>query len=252
MVTVVYPGASPEDVESLVTSKVENELTELEGYDYSNSFSRNSVSVSIVRLVYGTNTEEAWRLLRQKMEDVQRELPSECDTIDVNTDLVETAGIIVSVSGENYSYEELFDYAEELKNDLSEISGVSRFDIDGKQEKNVLVEVDYKKLNQFNLSLYDITRLLESQNLEIPSGSLDTGTTQINVKATGTFNSINEIKDVIIGISSENGSIVKLSNIADVKIGLGDSTFKIKEGKKKCSSTNWILSEEQECSTRWT
>lgn len=113
--TVVYPGASPEDVESLVTSKVENELTELEGYDYSNSFSRNSVSVSIVRLVYGTNTEEAWRLLRQKMEDVQRELPSECDTIDVNTDLVETAGIIVSVSGENYSYEELFDYAEELK-----------------------------------------------------------------------------------------------------------------------------------------
>ncbi len=232
MVTVVYPGASPEDVESLVTSKVENELTELEGYDYSNSFSRNSVSVSIVRLVYGTNTEEAWRLLRQKMEDVQRELPSECDTIDVNTDLVETAGIIVSVSGENYSYEELFDYAEELKNDLSEISGVSRFDIDGKQEKNVLVEVDYKKLNQFNLSLYDITRLLESQNLEIPSGSLDTGTTQINVKATGTFNSINEIKDVIIGISSENGSIVKLSNIADVKIGLGDSTFKIKEGKK--------------------
>lgn len=232
MVTVVYPGASPQDVEALVTSKIEDEITELEGYDYSNSFSRNSVSVSIVRLVYGTDTVEAWRVLRQKMEDVQGELPDECDTIDVNTDLVETAGIIVSVSGENYSYDELFEYAEALKDDLSMISGVSRFDIDGKQEKNVLVDVDYQKLNQLNLSLYDLVRLLESQNLEIPSGSLDTGTTRINVNTNGTFGSLEEIQNVIIGISSENGSVVRLSDIADVRMGLADSTFKIKEGKR--------------------
>lgn len=230
MITVVYPGASPEDVESLVTTKVEDELSELVGYDYSNSYSRNSVSVSIVRLIYGTDTDEAWRVLRQKMEDIQSDLPDECETIEVNTDLVETAGIIVSVSGANYSYEELFDYAEALKDDLAEVDGISRFDIDGKQEKNVIVDVDYKKLNQLNLSLYDITRLLQSQNLEIPSGSIDTGTTKINVNASGTFGSVDEIKDVIVGISSENGSVIQLEDIADVHLGLSDASYKIKEG----------------------
>lgn len=232
MVTAVYPGASPEDVEMLVTSKIEDELSELVGYDYSHSYSRNSVSVSIVRLVYGTDMEDAWRVLRQKMEDIQSELPDECEAINVNTDLVETAGVIVSVSGENYSYEELFDYAEILKDELANIDGISRFDIDGKQEKNVIIDVDYKKLNQLNLSLYDITRLLQSQNLEIPSGSIDTGTTKINVNASGTFGSIAEIEDVIVGISSENGSVIQLSDVASVELGLSDATYKIKEGKQ--------------------
>ncbi len=232
MVTVIYPGASPEDVEALVTSKIEEELKELEGYDYSNSFSRNSVSVSIVRLVYGTDTQEAWRELRQKMEDIQDKLPDECETIEVNTDLVETAGIIVSVSGESYSYEELADYAESLKDNLSELSGISRFEIDGKQEKNIVVKVDYKKLNQLGLSLDEINKLIKGQNLEIPSGFIDTGTTKINVKAKGTFQSIDEIRDVIIGISSENGSVIKLSDIAEVYFDIADSSYKIKEGKE--------------------
>ncbi len=115
MVSVIYPGASPEDVESLVTSKVEEEISEIEGFDYSNSYSRNSISVSILRMKHGTNMDEAWTSLRRSMEDLQDELPDECQTIDVDTDLVETAGIIVSVSGENYSYEELYDYTLELK-----------------------------------------------------------------------------------------------------------------------------------------
>ena len=232
MVTVIYPGASPEDVESLVTSKIEDELAELEGYDYSNSYSRNSVSVNIVRLTYGTDTEEAWRDLRQKMEDIQNDLPDECETIDVNTDLVETAGIIISMSGENYTYEELADYAENLKAELSELDGISRFEIDGKQEKNIVVNVNYKMLNQLNLSLDELTKLIKGQNIEIPSGSIDSGAAKINVKTNGTFESIEEIRDVIVGISSENGAVVKLSDVADVYFDLVDSGYKIKEGYK--------------------
>lgn len=233
MVTVIYPGASPEDVASLVTSKIEDELKEIPGYDYANTYSRNSVSVNIVRLVYGTDTEKAWLDLRQKMEDVQDALPDECEPVEVNTDLVETAGIIISMSGENYSYEELSSYAETLRNELAEIKGISRFEIDGKQEKNIVAEIDFKALNQLDLSLDEITRLLKGQNVEIPSGSLDTGGVKINVKARGTFQSIEEIENVIVGISAENGSILKLSDIADVHFDFAESGNKIKEGKNK-------------------
>ncbi len=231
MVTVLYPGASPEDVASLVTSKIEDELAEIPGYDYANTYSRNSVSVNIVRLVYGTDTEKAWLDLRQKMEDVQDALPEECAAIEVNTDLVETAGVIISMSGEGYTYEELSDYAEALRNDLSEISGISRFEINGKQEKNIVVEIDFKALNQLDLSLDEIVLLLKGQNIEIPSGSLDTDGVKINVKAKGTFQSVEEIKNVIVGISSENGSVLKLSDIADVHFDFVESGYNIKEGK---------------------
>jgi multidrug efflux pump subunit AcrB len=231
MVTVLYPGASPEDVASLVTSKIEDELAEIPGYDYAHTYSRNSVSVNIVRLVYGTDTEKAWLDLRQKMEDVQDALPEECAAIEVNTDLVETAGVIISMSGEVYTYEELSDYAEALRNDLSEISGISRFEINGKQEKNIVVEIDFKALNQLDLSLDEIVLLLKGQNIEIPSGSLDTDGVKINVKAKGTFQSVEEIKNVIVGISSENGSVLKLSDIAYVHFDFVESPYNIKEGK---------------------
>ncbi|WP_430883027.1 efflux RND transporter permease subunit [Fusibacter sp. JL216-2] len=233
MVSVIYPGASPEDVESLVTSKVEEEISEIEGFDYSNSYSRNSISVSILRMKHGTNMDEAWTSLRRSMEDLQDELPDECQTIDVDTDLVETAGIIVSVSGENYSYEELYDYTLELKEDLSKIEGISRFDIEGKQEKNVKVKVNYKLLNQFDLSLAEISDLIKGQNVEIPSGSIDTGSEKINVKAKGTFSDIEEIKNIIIGVSPENGAVTRLSDIADVELALEEASYKIKEGHNK-------------------
>ena len=233
MVTVIYPGASPEDVEALVTSKVEEEISEIEGFDYSNSYSRNSISVSILRMKHGTDMDEAWTNLRRSMEDLQSELPDECDTIDVDTDLVETAGIIVSVSGENYTYEELYDYTSALEESLSKIDGIARFEIEGKQEKNVDIKVDYKLLNQFDLSLFQLTELIKGQNIEIPSGAIDTGTEKINVKAKGTFNHIDEIKNVIVSVSPENGAVTRLSDIAEVDLGLEDASYKIKEGHRK-------------------
>lgn len=233
MVTVIYPGASPEDVEALVTSKVEEEIGELEGFDYSNSYSRNSISVSILRMKHGTDIDEAWTSLRRSMEDLQGELPDECQTIDVDTDLVETAGIIVSVSGDTYTYDELYDYTLDLRESLSKIDGIARFDIEGKQEKNVHVKVDFKLLNQFDLSLSDLTDLIRGQNIEIPSGALDTGIEKINVKAKGTFTHIDEIRNVIVNVSPENGAVTRLSDIAQVELGLEETSYKIKEGHNK-------------------
>ena len=121
IISTVYPGASPVDVERLITSKVEEEIKELEGYDYSDSTSKNSLSVVVLRLEKSADIDKSWTELRRKMEDLQAELPQGSGEIEINTDLVDKAGMIISMSGDSYSYEELASYAEELKNDLSSV-----------------------------------------------------------------------------------------------------------------------------------
>lgn len=229
IVTTVYPGASPEDVEKLVTSKVEDKAAEIKGYDYSDSQSKNSLSVVVVRLSQDADIDKAWEELRQKMEDLQDDLPKECGKIQVNTDVTETAGMIISMSGESYSYEALAAYAEEFKRELSRIDGIARFDIDGKQKKEVKVEVDVGQLNYYSISLEDIVKILQMQNVEIPSGKMKGENGKMNVKVSGAFADLKEMENMVIGGSKENGSIVRLKDIAKVYMDLEDSNDRIKQ-----------------------
>lgn len=233
MITVVYPGASPNDIDELVSSKIEDEVEEIDGFDYSYSHSAGSVSVVILRIKYGSDIDNAWDDLRSRMDDLQTELPSECEKINVNTDLTETAGMMISMSGEGYSYEELEAFSEELREKLSDIDGISRFDIIGKQAKDLIVEVDYEKLNYFSISYNDLINLLKSQNIEIPSGSIDSAGDKINVKSTGKLKSIEEIENLIIGVSRENGSTARLGDIANVYYELEESNFQILQDSKE-------------------
>jgi multidrug efflux pump subunit AcrB len=232
IITAVYPGAAPEDVEKLITSKIEDEVAELKGYEHSESQSRNSVSVVVLKLNQGTNVEKAWPELRQKMEDLQSDLPVEVQKIQINTDVTETAGIIISMSGEKYSYEELAGYAEGFKKELGKIDGISRFDISGEQEKEVKVEIDVEQLNYYKLSLEDIGQILHMQNIEIPSGEIKYDGEKFNVKASGTFKSLKEIENTILAGSEENGAVVRLKDIAKVYIGLEDSNYHIKQNDR--------------------
>ncbi len=229
-IVTIYPGASPEEVESLVTSKIEDKLTEIDGYDYSKSWSKNSVSIIVLYLDNDdADVDKAWPELRQKMDDVQSDLPEECFDIDINTNLADTAGMIISLSGEGYSYEQLGSYAESFKKELSKIEGVSRFDIDGELEKEVKVEVNVEKLNHYGLSLEDVWKILKIQNLEIPSGAIENNEAKINVKAPGHYASIHDIENTIIDISRTTGGAVRLKDIANVYMGLEDSSYKIKQ-----------------------
>lgn len=228
IVTAIYPGASPEEVERLVTSKIEDEAAELKGYDYTESQSRNSHSVVVIRLTQDADVEKAWTDLRQKMDDLQSQLPNEVQPIEINTDLTETAGIIISMSGESYSYEELASYAEDCKKILTKVPGIARFEIHGKQEKEIKVEVDMALLNQYQLSLEDIVKILQAQNIAIPLGQIKNDSTRLNVSTTGTFTDLTEIENTIITGSRDSGAVVRLKDVATVSMDLEDSNYRIK------------------------
>lgn len=228
LVTVQYPGASPEDIESLITSKIEERLESLEGYNYSYSISQNSVAVIVVRLTVDADIDEAWAELRQEMTDLQKDLPTQAKTIDVNTDVVNTAGVMVSLSGEDFTYEALENYAKDLEYQLSKIDGLSTIEIVGEQKKEVRITLDYKKLNQFNLSLNDILQLIESNSVEIPSGSLKESGQSVILKTEGSFVNIEEIKNLTIAVSEDNGSIARLGDIANIQYETEESNHKIR------------------------
>ena len=241
MITTVYPGAAPEDVEKLVTKKVEDEAASLEGLDYTSSISSHNVSIVIVSLDQGVDYEKRWDDLRTKLDNVKSELPDNCKEPEINTDLTSTAGILIGLSGDNYTYEQLAGFAENMKKQIGKISGVSRFDIDGELKKKIHVEVQIEKLNQYNLSLEDIYQLLQAQNLEIPSGSIKNGDNKINVKTPGIFTSLKDIENLIITISEKNGGIVRLKDIASVTWGLNEDSARVKfKGKNAVLLTGYF------------
>lgn len=229
VITAVYPGASPEDMERLVTRKIEEKIAEIEGYSYCQSNSANSISFTVIRLDSYTDTHQAWADLRQRMDDIQRELPEGCDDIEINTDLDRTAGIILSLSGEGYSRRQLAWYAERLKKELIKIQGISRIDIIGEMEMEVMVEVDTTRLKLYNISMEDISGIVGLQNIEIPSGQIDDGDTKINVNMPGTYSSLKEIENTIIGVSAESGSAARLGEIAQIYMQPRDTNLTVKK-----------------------
>ncbi len=229
LIITPYPGANASDVKELVTKKIEDELTEIDNVDYMQSFSQDSASVVTIMFEGDIDTETAIQQVRNKIADVKSDLPSGCQESIIRTDLTETAGIIISLAGENYTYEQLGSFGEQFKDKLSDIDGISKFNIDGDLDKEVKIDVDVSKLNQLGLSFEDLAGLLQSQNLEIPSGFLNTSTGKIKVSTPGIFTSIQDIRDMVIMMSSDTGVVTRLSDIADVNMDVEDGVEKYKQ-----------------------
>lgn len=232
IITTIYPGASAADINTLVSQKIEDNITDIEGFDHTETTSKKGVSNIIVILDLDADEEKAWDELKDRLNEVKHELPDGCLEPYLNTDLAETAGIIISLSGENYTYEQLGSYADDFKKELSKIDGVSSFDIDGEIEKEVKVTVNMEKLNQYNLSLEDITNVLKSQNIEIPSGSIEYENGKIDVLTPGNFTSLKDIENTIISGSKENGSVIRLGDLANIYMDLDDGAEIFKQDGK--------------------
>lgn len=238
LITTVFPGASAEDITELVTKKIEDEAAKIDGIEYIESISSNSFSAVIVTINYDVDKEEQWDKLRNVIEAVQ--LPEGCYNPVIDTEsIVETAGMIISISGENYSYDQLEDFAQEIKYSLMNIEGLRKVDIEGKVDKKVFVKIDIEKLNQYAVSIEDIYNLLKAQNVEIPSGSIETDSTKIDVKIPGSFQSLDDIKNLIV-TASQNGSVLRLSDIADVYFGEQDSKKYLNNGDNAVLITGYF------------
>ncbi len=240
-----YPGASANDVQDLVTKNIEDELVDLDGYDYCKGISKENVSIVTVYFESNVDNDTAMQDVRNAVSDVQDDLPDGASASTVNTDLIETAGIIISLSGENYSYDQLASFGEMFKDDLRDIDGISKIKLVGKLNKEVKVDLSMARLNQLGLSIEDVCTILAAQNVQIPSGNIAYQDGKITVSTPGNYNSLEDIKNTIISVSSENGVVSRIQDIADVHMEIEDGVQKIKEnGQNAVLLTGYFVDNE--------
>ncbi len=216
----IFPGASPERVEMLVTDKIEKVVQEIPEVDNIESESRTGVSIVIVALKENvTNLRPIFDNLRRKVESIQSQLPTGV-VPDINDELGDVFGIIVGLTGEGFSYSELKDVADEIRDGLIKIPDAAKVEIAGAQEERIFIEYDNATIAKLGLTQQKLMDILSSTNIIFPGGDIKIGNERIILEPTGSFENLDDLKNVIV--SDEGGQMAYLGDITTIRRGYVD------------------------------
>lgn len=221
IITAIYPGISASDMESLVTEKIEDTVMEIDDVDSVESKSLCGVSIVTATFNYALSIDEmttATDDLRNKIDDLKTsDLPDGVTKLTFDTASLETPGAIIAFTSDEKSNAVLAQKAEQFKDNLGHIHNIKKVEIEGKVDEEIEVVVETDKLNYSVLSLSGITSIISNQNSILPMGSIDVGSDKIDVNGSGAVNNLEEIENLIVQFSRDNGSVVRLKDIADIK-----------------------------------
>lgn len=223
MVMTAYPGASAQEVAEEVTEPIETHLQRLEELKRLRSVSMPGLSIVYVDILDKYTKDELpqiWDKLRNKTGDAQAELPPGAGPVSVNSDYGDVYGMYYALSGDGYSYRDLWHVADYMKKQLLLVKGVKRVDIAGDQGETIYVELSRSRMTQFGISPEQVTALLAGQNLVTPAGAMTDGNVRLRVTPTGAFDSVESIGELLI--STGDAVQVKLSDVARVTRGYVD------------------------------
>ena len=214
-ITAAYPGATPTDVEKLITVPIEKELKEVDGIKEVNSTSATSMSIIYVKL--DPDEKDKQKVIRdiQSAVDKVSDLPEDVDDPVV----VELSGkqfpiIEVSLSG-NLNEPALRKHADTLEDILEDIDGVAKTTKAGYRERELQVLLDPKKMEEYYVSFDEVEDALASRNISLPAGKLNTETTEYSIRTTGEFLTAEEIENVIIR-ANDSGNWLRVKDVARV------------------------------------
>ncbi len=209
-VMTLFPGASPQRVEQLVTDKLEKTIQEMRELNFVKSTSRNGVSLIFPEILASeTEMRPIWDSLRRKVERASRELPDG------------VIGTIITLTGEGYEYAELKDVADQVRNELLMIPEAAKVEIQGAQEERVFVEYDNARLAELGVSAFHLMTTLENRNIVLPGGAINTGDERIVLEPSGNFESVPELRRTIVNVPGSR-DLLYLEDITDVKRGYID------------------------------
>jgi multidrug efflux pump subunit AcrB len=218
-----YPGASGAEVEEEVTNVIEKaiqQLGQLEWLESRSSRGMSQIKVRVKDKYDKTTLPQVWDELRRKVNDAQGKLPPGAGPSIVNDDFGDVYGIYVAITGEGYTYKEIYEYAKFLQRELLQAKDVKRIELYGVQKEVIYVEMRREKMAELGISQQDIYDALASKNLPIESGYLTIGKEYIPVNPTGEFKSEKEFGDLLVrGKGPGSGSLVYLGDVADIRRG---------------------------------
>jgi len=220
LIVTPYPGASPTEVENEVSDLIEEAVQKLNVLDYVESVSQEGLSVVYVHLkdtVGPDQIQQVWDELRRKIVDVQGELPPGSGPSIVNDDFGDVYGIYFAISGNDFSYADLKNYAEFLKKKLLLVDDVAKIDLWGLQKEVINIEISRSKMFTLGISPNQIKAVIQSQNLVEPTGKVKVGKEYIRFQPTGNLASEEAIGDIFL--ANSEGKLIRLKEIANIKRG---------------------------------
>lgn len=217
-ISCIYGGASPEDIEKLIIKPIENEIGDISEIKKMESFCMDSVGVIKVTLkdLSDSDIAKVWDDMKEDIDNVETSLPDDAQKPVIETDFTSSYGILLGLTSKDYTYQNLKDVANDLKDILKDDTGVKAVDIFGEVGQQVEISLDMVKLQQYGITPTNIVTFLKARNINIPGGNLEISGTKIPVQISGEYETVDEIKNTIVGVSTENGTPVYLKNVANV------------------------------------
>ena len=222
MIQTIFPGASPLKVEQLVTDPLEEKLRTIAEIDHISSQSLNGLSLIIIEVKESfKDMKPIWDKIRNKVEDVKPDLPAGVFDPVVDDDFGENFGIVLALTGDGYTYRELKDVADDVRDELLTINDVAKIDSYGIQEERIFVEFSNTRLAESGISPAMLADVLSRQNIVQPGGNARVGPDRIIIEPTGEYKSVQDIRRTVLRQPGQAGALY-LEDIASVWRGFVD------------------------------
>ncbi|MGV3560953.1 efflux RND transporter permease subunit [Larkinella arboricola] len=215
-VATTYRGASADEVETNVTKRIEDALSSLEGLDRMTSTSQEGASIVIVQLKNGVSTTLAQQDAQRKVEQVLNLLPDEADRPIINKFSTDEIPVLRMGVTANLPPTALYDLIDDnIKPQLSNVSGVGQVNVIGGNEREIQVNVNQEKLRGYGLSIGQVSQAIAAANTSYPAGQLETRESQLSIRFDASVETTNRLRNLIVARKA-NGSQVLLKDVAEV------------------------------------
>lgn len=215
VVSTVYPGASPRDVEELVTKKIEAEIASLKGVSKVSSRSSNSISVVTVEFEAGEDLTDAVRRVRDAADGSKPDLPSEAEDPIVSQISFNDQPILTIALTGPYDGFVLREHAEKMRDAFEKLPDVREVLISGGDEKEISIDYDPAKLAALGISPIDANRAVSSAHVALPAGNFEGNEFSYPIRSDGRIFSADDLRSLPVG-SSPSGAPILLRDIATV------------------------------------
>lgn len=220
VIKTMYPGAEPQEVETSVSRKIEDALSNLEGVDYLETKSMPNASVIIANLKYGTDVDKAMQDAQRYIDNIKKDLPADIQS-PVMSKVSPNDLPIISVSATSNLPET--EFYQKMKDDflpqIQQLKGVAEITLLGGEEREIQVKVDQDKLVYYKISLSQVVEAINRSGLDLPAGKVQTQKENNSVRITGKFTTIEDIMNVQVAMPMPN-SPVYVKDIASVIDGV--------------------------------
>ena len=215
-ISTIYPGASPSEIESTVTKRIEDAVSALENIKKIQSYSYESLSVVVVQLTNDANVDNTLNEAQRKINAIRANLPTDAKEPSLSKFSLSDLPIVSIGVTSKLSSQELYDLVDKkIQPELSRVPGVAQVNIIGGRKREIRVNVDAKKLEGYGLSIGQVQQLIAASNMEIPAGKIKTRENSTSIRLLGKIQDVEQLRNLTL--ASQNGVEIRLSDVADVQ-----------------------------------